>query len=88
MKRLEFPIWVLKSILAGESLQTDTAVITDVINKYLGIANIRNYGQNAAESDLANEIGRLMKKYPGLVSDLENLFVSQKCRESYTIKVQ
>ena len=81
MKRLEFPIWVLKSILAGESLQTDTAVITDVINKYLGIANIRNYGQNAAESDLANEIGRLMKKYPGLVSDLENLFVSQKCRE-------
>ena len=81
MKRLEFPIWVLKSILAGESLQTDTAVITDVIDKYLGIANIRNYGQNAAESDLANEIGRLMKKYPGLVSDLENLFVSQKCRE-------
>lgn len=81
MKKLEFPIWVLKSILAGESLQTDTAVITDVIDKYLGIANIRNYGQNETESDLANEIGRLMKKYPGLVSDLESLFVSQKCRE-------
>ncbi|NBK77201.1 hypothetical protein D5272_00940 [bacterium D16-76] len=81
MKRLEFPIWVLKSILAGESLQTDTAVITDVIDKYLGIANIRNYGQNATESDLANELGRLMKEYPNLVSDLESLFVSQKCRE-------
>lgn len=81
MKKLEFPIWVLKSIFAGESLQTDTAVITDVIDNYLGIANIRNYGQNATESDLANEIGRLMKECPGLVSDLESLFVSQKCRE-------
>ncbi|MCM1046779.1 MAG: hypothetical protein NC417_14845 [Candidatus Gastranaerophilales bacterium] len=81
MKKLEFPIWVLKSILAGGSLQTDTAVIADVIDRYLGIANIRNFGQNATESDLANEIGRLMQKYPSLVSDLESLFVSQKCRE-------
>ncbi len=81
MKKLEFPIWVLKSILPGESLQTDSAVIADVIDKYLGIANIRNYAQNVAESDLANEIGRLMKEYPNLVHDLESLFVSQKCRE-------
>ena len=81
MKKLEFPIWVLKSILPGESLQTDAAVIADVIDKYLGIANIRNYGQNATESDLANEIGHLIKEYPALVNDLSNLFVSQKCRE-------
>ena len=81
MKKLEFPIWVLKSILPGESLQTDAAVIADVIDKYLGIANIRNYGQNATESDLANEIGHLIKGYPALVNDLSNLFVSQKCRE-------
>lgn len=81
MKKLEFPIWVLKSILPGEGLQTDTAVIADVIDKYLGIANIRNYGQNATESDLANEIGYLIKEYPALVNDLSNLFVSQKCRE-------
>lgn len=81
MKKLEFPIWVLKSILVGESLQTDTVVIADVIDKYLGIANIRNYDHNTTESDLANEIGRLMKEYPGLVDDLANLFVSQKCRE-------
>ena len=53
----------------------------DVIDKYLGIANIRNYDHNTTESDLANEIGRLMKEYPGLVDDLANLFVSQKCRE-------
>ena len=81
MKRLEFPIWVLKSILANEAPQTDTAIIADVIDKYLGIANIRNYGQNATESDLATEIGHLMKEYPALVNDLVNLFVSQKCRE-------
>lgn len=81
MKKLEFPIWVLKSILTSETLQTDTAVIADVIDKYLGIANIRNYDQNTTESDLANEIGRLMKEYPTLMDDLSNLFVSQKCRE-------
>lgn len=81
MKKLEFPIWVLKSILPGESLQTDAAVIAEVIDKYLGIANIRNYAQNAAESDLANEIGRLMKECPNLVSDLGSLFISQKCRD-------
>ena len=81
MKKLEFPIWVLKSILSGESLQTDAAVIADVIDKYLGIANVRNYVQNTTESELANEIGRLMKEYPSMVDDLVNLFVSQKCRE-------
>lgn len=81
MKKLEFPIWVLKSILIGKNLQTDVAVIAEVIDKYLGIANIRNYGQEATESDLANEIGRLMKEYPNLISDLESLFVSQKCRD-------
>ena len=81
MKKLEFPIWVLKSILADESLQTDTAVISEVIDKYLGVANIRNYAQNVTESDLASEIGRLMKEYPHLAADLEGLLVSQKCRE-------
>ena len=81
MKKLEFPIWVLKSILPGESLQTDSAVIADIIDNYLGIANIRNYAQNVTESDLANEIGRLIQEYPNLVPDLESLFVSQKCRD-------
>ena len=81
MKKLEFPIWVLKSILSGESLKTDAAVVSEIIDKYLGIANIRNYAHNATESDLANEIGRLMKNAPDLVADLASLFVSQKCRE-------
>lgn len=81
MKKLEFPIWVLKSILLGENLQTDASVIAAVIDKYLGIANIRNYSQNVTESDLANEVGRLMKECPNLVFDLEHLFISQKCRD-------
>lgn len=85
MKKLEFPIWVLKSILPGENLQTDSTVIADVIDKYLGIANIRNYGQNVTESDLAEEIGRLMKEHPNLVPDLESLFVSQKCRDGMKV---
>jgi hypothetical protein len=81
MKRIEFPIWVLKSILASENLQTDAAIVAEVIDKYLGIANIRNYPQNVTESELANEIGLLMKECPHLTNDLESLFVSQKCRE-------
>ena len=81
MKKLEFPIWVLKSILPGETLQTDASVISEIIDKYLGIANIRNYSESTTESDLASDIGRLMKEYSGLVPDLEALFVSQKCRE-------
>ena len=81
MKKLEFPIWVLKSILPEEILQTDASVISEIIDKYLGIANIRNYSENTTESDLASEIGRLMKEYPCLVSDLGVLFASQKCRE-------
>lgn len=81
MKKLEFPIWVLKSILEAEPLQTDSAIIAEVIEKYLGIANIRNYPEKTTESDLANDIGRLMKDNPNLVGDLESLFTSQKCRE-------
>ena len=81
MKKLEFPTWVLKSILPEENLRTDKAIVADAIDKYLGIANISNYRQSATESDLANEIGHLMGEYPDLVSDLESLFTSQKCRE-------
>lgn len=82
MKKLEFPIWVLKSLLDSEKVQTDTSVIAEVIDKYLGIANIRNYTQNTTESDLAKEIGERFKEFPSLVADLEQLFVSQKCREA------
>ena len=81
MKKLEFPIWVLKSILDQERLRTDTAVIAEIIDKYLGIANIRNYPKNVTESDLAKDIGQLMIKYPNLIADLESLFISQKCRD-------
>ena len=75
MKKLEFPIWVLKSILPGESLQTDSAVIADIIDNYLGIANIRNYAQNVTESDLANEIGRL-------IQELSLIHISEPTRRS------
>lgn len=82
MKKLEFPIWVLKSLLDTENVQTDTSVIAEVLDKYLGIANIRNYAQSTTESDLAKEIGERFKEFPYLVADLEMLLVSQKCREA------
>ncbi len=85
MKKLEFPIWVLKSILSKEDVKTDTAVIATVIDQYLGIANIKNYGQNVSESDLATDIGRLFRDNESLITDLENLFVSQKCRDGMKV---
>lgn len=81
MKKLDFPIWVLKSILEKENLQTDNAVVAEVIDKYLGIANIRNFSRNTTESDLATEIGQTMKEYPSLLTELGELLTSQKCCE-------
>ncbi len=81
MKRLDFPIWVLKSILPNENLQTDASIVADVIEKYLGIANIKNYPEKITESELAEDIGRYMSKLPNLKTELRNLFTSQKCLE-------
>ena len=85
MKKLEFPIWVLKSILPKEKLSTDTAVISEVIDKYLGIANIRNYPQYSTESALADDIGAYFRDYPSLEKDLCSLFVSQKTRDAMIV---
>ena len=84
MKKLEFPIWVLKTLLSTDMipLKSNAAVVGEVIDKYLGIANIRNYPHNVTESDLANEIGERFKEYPNLTRELEELFVSQRCREA------
>lgn len=81
IKRLDFPIWCVKSILDREDVHTDAGLIAQVIDQYVGIANIKNYDRDTTESDLATSIGAAMKKNPSLIPDLEKLFVSQKCRE-------
>lgn len=80
MKKMEFPIWCLKSLLPTAQVKTDTAIIADVIDRYLGIANIRNLAQKTTESDLATEIGELLMAQPSLQEDLEALLTSQNCR--------
>lgn len=85
MKRMEFPIWCVKALLGKEAVQTDTAIIAQIIDKYLGIANIKNYASNVTESDLATEIGQAMMDNTALVTDLENLIISQKCREGMKV---
>lgn len=85
MKKLDFPVWVVKSLLDRESLQTDKSIVTDVIDRYLGIANVSNYAVATSESDLADEIGRLFNENAGLVADLSSLFTSQKCREGMKV---
>lgn len=82
MKKLDFPIWALKSLLDREDLKTDTSVIAGIIDSYLGIANPGNYvTKKVDENDLAKEIGQCMLENSELVSDLEKLFISSKSRE-------
>lgn len=80
MKKLDFPIWSVKSLLPDWPLTTDAAVVADVIDKYLGIANIRNYEGQATESDLATEIGDALMHNEALQGELEALLTSQNCR--------
>lgn len=88
MKRLDFPIWCVKSLLDKEALKTDIGVVAEVIDKYLGIANIKNYHEKTTESDLATEIGDAMAQYPSLVDDLSYLLVSTKCREGMKVYLE
>lgn len=37
MKEFSFPIWTLKYILEKETLQTETAVLSDIIDSFCGI---------------------------------------------------
>ena len=79
MKKLTFPIWCLKSILAKTELRSSAAAITAVIDNYCGIANTAN-GTKASESDLADAIGRAVKEQPVIVDDLRMLLRNDMCR--------
>ncbi len=81
LKKFEFPLYFINNILANVQVSTDTAVISEVIEQYMGIANINNYTAKSTESNLASQIGNKMQSYPQLIADLTQLFTSQNCRE-------
>lgn len=81
MKELAFPIWVLKSIVKSESLETDSETINKLIGLYGELANSNNAGSTRSDSDIALEIGTIYAANSTASADLKKLFVSDKCTE-------
>lgn len=80
MKGLAFPIWCLKYILNTIQIETTTEQITTVIDAYCGIANTANSG-SATESDLAEQIGKLVHQNASITCDMEKILTNDYCRE-------
>lgn len=80
MKGLMFPIWCLKYILDSSTLQSSKEHISKIIDAYCGIANTAN-GYRDTESELAEDIGKLVCEHPSITQDLVNLFTNENCRK-------
>ena len=82
MKELSFPIWTIKYILDSEELATETAVLENIIDYYVGIGNNGNLGTgNSSDNEIAYEIGKISLKYPDIQDDLKKLITKEKCTE-------
>lgn len=82
MKEYSFPIWTLKSILPHESTKTDSAVLSQIIEYYCGIANSNNIGsQHGTDNDIAYKIGRVCVENSEVADDLSHLLNKEKCTE-------
>ncbi len=79
MRGLTFPIWCLKYILDTVTLSSPKEQIVTVIDAYCGIANTANSNRKT-ESELADEIGNLMKENPAIAQDLAQLLTNELCR--------
>lgn len=79
MKGFDFPLWTLKSLLATETLKTDTTVLATIIDSYCGIANSNNMGAAQSDSDIAMAIGKLAMATSTAADDLKKLFCKEKC---------
>ncbi len=79
MKDYSFPIWTLKSILYKENVKTDTAVLSEMIDLFCGIANSNNFSSAQSDSDIAMTIGELVIANPNAGTDLNGLLSREKC---------
>lgn len=79
MKELSFPIWTLKYILEKETLQTETAVLSEIIDSFCGIANSNNLGAGTTDSDIAVKIGNLALANENAANDLQRVLTKEKC---------
>ena len=80
MKGFSFPIWCVTYTLDRENTESSEELVRQTLNDYMGIANTANSAVSS-ESELAERIGRRMSENPTLISDMERLVTSEKCRE-------
>lgn len=86
MKEYTFPIWSLKSIIENQTLKTDIAVLSLIIDNYCGIANSNNMvGLRASDNDIAYAIGKLCIENTELANDLKTLLTKEKCTEAMKV---
>ena len=81
MKEFSFPIWPLKYILEKETLQTETAVLSEIIDSFCGIANSNNMGTGTTDSDIAMAIGNLALTNGNAANDLRSILTKEKCTQ-------
>ena len=81
MKEYSFPIWTLKYILEKETLQTETAVLSEIIDCFCGIANSNNMGAGATDNDIATKIGNLALANENAANDLQSILTKEKCTQ-------
>ncbi|SEH28739.1 hypothetical protein [Selenomonas sp. KH1T6] len=80
MRKMDFPIWCLKSILGKKSLRCPADTVETAIDDYVGIANTAN-GSGGTESDLAGQLGQLFLDNKELAADLADLIKNDAIRE-------
>lgn len=81
MKKLTFPIWSLKYVLATSIFKTDAKLVCQLIDLFSGIANSQNMGNGQTDSDIAMDIGKLCIQNYDLAADLKSILTRDKCAE-------
>ena len=80
MKKLSFPIWLLKYVLDDVALMTTKEIVSEFIDYYKDIAN-NNFKTSQSDSDIAISIGKLCMNNPKVIDDLSDLVKKDKSGE-------
>lgn len=79
MKKLSFPMWVLKYVMDGQEFKTDEETVSELIDLFCGIANNRNFVGNLTDSDIALKIGKLCIEHVEAPEDLKSIISKENC---------
>lgn len=81
MKSFSFPIWLIEYTLDSFSFKTSKEIVTQLIEKYCGIANNKNIdGGEKSDNDIAMEIGDIYIQHPEAVIDLQTVLTKDNCK--------